>query len=277
MSHKPLHRILSFFLICLFIFSSCAQNRLAVNSYDSSLETELGNTIHRQILQTVPVYSEQTLNGYVQNVGYKIASNAERKELSYRFVILEDDRIYATYAPGGYVYITTGFFRFLQSEIELAGILAYEIALLQYKDPRLSKLKKSFDLLVRTGSYVAPAFGPIGALSILGLALIDAAASNERSLFDRINHADRQALKFLFQSGYDPQGLINPLHRMSDLRSPYRAYLYDYLQSHPIDPIRFNKLNAAFQKLPMENKNFESGRDLYMTKTELVRSSFARK
>src|SRR3989338_7752892 len=89
-----------------------------------------------------------------------------------RFIVLEDDRIYATQAPGGYVYITIGFFKFLASEIELAGILAYEIGMLQYRDPRLSKLKKALDLLLQTGSYVGPAFGSIGALSVLGLALV---------------------------------------------------------------------------------------------------------
>lgn len=264
-------------LLILVLLAGCARNKQFINGPASSQEIELGNAIHKQILQTARVYPEQTLNDYVQGVGHKIASHADRRGLVYRFIILEDDRIYSTYAPGGYVYMTTGFFNFLQSEIELAGILAYEIAALQYKDPRLSRFKKSFEFILMTGSYVAPAFGAIGALSVIGLALVGAATSGEKSHLDRVEEANVKALRYLFQSGYDPQGLINPLVRMNDTRSPYRAYLYDYLQSHPIDFVRLTKLDEAFQKLPMENKRFDAGRDSFLMKTEIVRSSFARK
>ncbi len=277
MRSGSIQKKLSVLLLIGLLISGCARNQQVVNGSASSLETELGAAIHRQILQTVPVYQEQTLNDYVQSVGDKIISNVDRKELTYRFIILEDDRVYATFAPGGYVYVTTGFFQFLKSEIELAGVLAYEIAALQYKDPRLSRLKKSFELLLKTGSYVAPAFGAIGALSVIGLALVDAATSGEKSLLTRVEDADKRALNYLFHSGYDPQGLINPLYRMNDPSSPYRAYLYDYLQSHPLDMIRLNKLNAEFEKLPMENKHFDAGRALFLNKTEIIRNSLARK
>ena len=271
------HQILSLLLAFSILISGCARNSKTINSSASSLETELGNAIHQQILQTVPVYQEQGLNEYVQDIGHRIAAQAHRKKLAYRFVVLQDDRIYATFAPGGYVYVTTGFFQFLRSEIELAGILAYEIAALQYQDPRLSRLKKSFELVLRTGSYVAPAFGAIGALSVIGLALVGAATNGEKSQLRRVEEADRRALQYMIQSGYDPQGLLDPLYRMKDPRSPDRAYLYDYLQSHPIDYIRLEKLSANFQKLPLENRHFEAGHESFLMKTETVRGMLVRK
>lgn len=275
MKSSLLHRKISFVLVFCLLISGCARNQQIVRM--SADEKELGNAIHQQILQTVPVYQEPALNHYVQDVGHKIVSHAGRKELSYRFIVLEDVRIYSTFAPGGYVYITTGFFQFLQSEIELAGVLAYEIAALQYKDPRLSRLKKSFDFLLKTGTYAAPAFGTIGVLSVLGLVLIGAATSGEKSDLAKVEQADKRALLYLFQSGYDPQGLINPLYRMGNLRSPHRAYLYDYIQSHPVDIVRLNKLNALFEKLPLDNKSFDAGRESFLAKTQVVRSAFARK
>ncbi len=276
MKPRRVQKAISTVLLTALIISGCARNQQIVDHSVSSLESELGSAIHQQILHSVPVYPEQTLNAYVQDVGARIASHADRK-MDYRFVVLEDERIYATFAPGGYVYVTTGFFRFLQNEIELAGILAYEIAALQYKDPRLSRLKKSLDFVLRTGSYVAPAFGAIGALSIIGFALVDAAASGQKSILQRAQDADRKALQYLYASEYDPQGLIDSLYRMSDIHSPYRAYLYDYLQSHPIDVDRMNRVNDAFEKLPLENRDFEAGRLQFLNKTEIVRGTFTRK
>ncbi|MBI3999833.1 MAG: M48 family metalloprotease [Candidatus Omnitrophica bacterium] len=271
-------RFLSF-VLAIFLLTSCAhQSRVITDSSQySQVELELGEAINQRILQTVPVYREEELNRYVHTIGQNIARVADRKDLAYRFVILEDDRIYTMHAPGGYVYVTTGFFRFLISEIELAGILAHEIGLLQYKDPRLSKMKKAFDLLLRTGSYVGPAFGAIGALSVLGLALVGNATYGEKSLAKQTREADKRALRYLVESGYDPQGLIDPLHRMTDTKSPYRAYLYDYLESHPISSERLNKLNQEFLELPLENKQFDSKRSEFLRVTESVRNTFAQK
>lgn len=239
----------------------------------TSLETELGNAIHAQILRTIPVYGEPALNEYVQTIGHRIAASADRKDLTYRFVILQDDRVYSTFAPGGYVYITTGFFKFLESEIELAGALAYEIAAVQYKDPRLSRMKKSWEMLIKTSSFVAPAFGAIGALSMLGMVLIDAGVTRELTLSKKVKEADKKVLHYLSASGYDPQGFLNVLYRMNDPKSPFRAFLYDYLQQHLVNAERLQKLDAQFRELPMENRNFESGRDTYLSKTETVRHS----
>jgi len=138
-------------------------------------------------------------------------------------------------------------------------------------------LKKSLELMIRGGSYVAPAFGAIGALSVLGLAAIGAVTSNGKSLMAQVDQADRKALNYLAVSGYDPQGFIGVLYKMVDVKSVHRAYLYDYLQSHPVDSIRLKNINLEFQKLPLENREFNAGRENFLAKTELIRNSFVRK
>ena len=271
-------RAISLLLIVLML-AGCARHQKSIQDFSASrtAEAQIGEAIHRQIIQSMSVYQEKELNEYIQSIGEKLAMQADRKDLIYRFVILEDERIYSIYSPGGYAYIPIGFFKFLQSEIELAGILAHEISMLQYKDPRLSKFKKAFELLLQTGSQIGPAFGTIGALSVLGLALVGHFALDEKTLTQRIEEADEQALRYLVESGYDPQGLIDPLMRMNDPHSEFRAYLYDYLQSHPITPERLKALDQVFQKLPLENKKFDVYREIYLTKTEIVRNAQPRK
>ena len=266
-------------VLILSLLNGCAhQSRMITDSSRySTVETQLGEAIHRQIVASLSIYQGELLNHYVQSIGQKLARVSNRKNLAYRFVILEDDRIYATHAPGGYVYITTGFFRFLANEIELAGILAHEVALLQYKDPRLSKMKKALELMLQTGSQIGPAFGTIGALSVLGLALITYMTTTPKTLERRTREADRSALRYMVESGFDPQGLIDPLHRMRDSNSPYRAYLYDYLQSHPITSQRFKRLDQEFSKLPLSNGRFDAGRNVYLLMTESARSTYVRK
>jgi len=94
--------------------------------------------------------------------------------LVYRFTILYDEKIYATSAPGGYIYLTTGMLNFLQNEAELASVLAHEIGRLQYKDPRFTQSDDVLNAATQAGASIAPMFGPIGSLASLGLVLLQA-------------------------------------------------------------------------------------------------------
>jgi predicted Zn-dependent protease len=263
----------------LLIFSlagGCAHNSRSISRKSNALDTkeiELGESIHREVLAKLPVYSEPAVNEYVANIGKSIASHAKRQKIKYRFVILQDDRVYSMYAPGGYVYVTTGMLKFLENEIELAGVLAYEIGKLQYRDPRLSRLKKAFELMLKTGGIVAPAFGSIGMFGFISLVIVGNFVGTEKALKKQTLDADKRALAYLVESGYDPQGLIDVLRRVSDEKSPYRQSLYDYLQSHPVSEERFRRMEKVFNALPLEGKEFTSGREDYLSMTKPLRQS----
>jgi len=272
-------KTLSVFLILVLVAGCARHDRIVsgVSSGFSSREARIGSEIHHQILETYQVNQDPVLNEYVQTIGQKIASESRRRDLQYQFVVLEDDRIYAMHAPGGYVYITTGFFRFLQSEIELAGILAHEVGTLQFKDPRFSVAKKAFENLIRIGGTVGPAFGGIGTLAVMGLVLIGIFVGREKSIDKKIQDADEKALVYMAKSGFDPQGLVNPLRRMRNPDYEFRPYLYDYLQSHPITDERFQNLEDAFGKLDLASQKFEAGREAYITMTESVAGPIIRR
>jgi predicted Zn-dependent protease len=233
-------------------------------------EAKLGAEIHRQITETFRTYTEPTLNAYVQSIGHRIAAVADRKKIAYKFIVLDDGRAYATHAPGGYVYVTTGMFSFLVSEIELAGILSHEIGALQRRDPALSKTKKVFERLIQTGSYIGPAFGSIGALSVVGLMLVGMVVTREKSLEDLVVKADQKALQYLVKSGFDPQGLVDPLHRMQDPTSTFRPYMYDYLKSHPITDDRLEQLDREFSDLEISDQTFQSGLDAFQAAAQSI-------
>ena len=263
-------------ILLLALLTSCARYHRPQSGVEVSYvseEAEVGAQIHRHILERFDVNSNANLNAYVRSVGEKMLPFTDRKDLNYRFVILNDDRIYSTHVPGGYIYVTVGLFRFLTSEIELAGILAHEVGALQYRDPNWSKTKKVFDQLLRTGHYIGPAFGGIGVLSLMGLYLVSQVLVGEASIEKQLLKADEIALGYMVKSGYDPQGLIDPLRRMLDPTSKFRPYLYDYLQSHPVGPERLARIEEHFRELPLENTEFDSGRDAYWNATHSVLSA----
>ncbi len=71
------------------------------------------------------------VSAYVNWVGTKIAANSSLPypSIGYTFLVVKDDKTMNAMAmPGGPIIITTGMLNFLESESELASILAHEIA-----------------------------------------------------------------------------------------------------------------------------------------------------
>ncbi len=111
---------------------------------DYSLEEEnrIGRQISGNLLGAVPLVRDDKLQRYVNLVGQWVAQNSGRKDVTWRFGVLDTDAINAFAAPGGYVFVTKGLYRRLNSEAELAGVLGHEIAHVTQKH-HLKVLKQS--------------------------------------------------------------------------------------------------------------------------------------
>lgn len=274
-------RLLAFILI-ICLTAGCAHNpdrgKIETPSPEElTKEFEAGKNIHRQITTYSRIYTEPRVAGYVSRVGRTVARKAERQDLHYLFTILYDDRVYATSAPGGFVYVTTGFMNFIESESELAAVLASEIAQLQYADPQYSKKRKVIIGMTNAGAIAAPFLGPFGGLVAGALVLTSALAQNQ--LDDpgkRLNRADRATLGYLQRAGYDPQGFLELLYRLEEV--PVNSKLYDYFSHYkaarPVTPARLEKLNTYFSKLPLEKGHYDVHRGRYLMLTKGVREIF---
>ena len=281
-------KINSVFLVVCFLLSSCsstggnktnpAHGDFHPSAFsDSSEEAMLGKKIHTQILSSFYPYTDPKVVSYINEIGSNLALQAERKDLPYQFTLLYDDKIYATSAPGGYVYLTTGLVHFLDNESELAAVMAHEIGELQYHDPRLSRSKKILDAVTKGGTTIGPAFGQIGALAALGLVMMNAVAEShngKKSPSDRILQADVKALHYMVAAGYDPQGLPDFLYKFLNAEKQIAPYFYDYYQSRPINQERFQIIQNEFPKLPLEGKQFSTHRDVYQETTKGIREIY---
>ena len=65
---------------------------------------------------------------YLNRVGKNLAAQSSRPALEWTFGVLESPAVNAVSSPGGYVLVTRGLLDQVQSEAQLAGVLAHEIA-----------------------------------------------------------------------------------------------------------------------------------------------------
>lgn len=283
-SHKAMkpNQIFKPVLAVVLIFSlatGCAplshrttQSAPSVSTSDQN-EIALGRQINESILSRMTVCDLPVVTQYVREVGEQLVPHVDRKSLPYQFVVLKDERIYATSAPGGFVYITTGFLKFLNNESELAAVLAHELGELQYRDPRLSQILKGFEKLVETAGVVAPVFGSIGALTMIGLVSVRAMVGRETSMEKRMDQADRFELDFLTAANFDPQSALDVARKIQNPPANDLMFLYDYRQSRPMTEPRIQKMETYFAALPLEGKRFDVNRPRFLAATEPLRQA----
>ncbi|MBN1687501.1 MAG: M48 family metalloprotease [Candidatus Omnitrophica bacterium] len=272
-----------FVLILSLVFSGCVRDRAVKKSQittkiprEISEEIEIGEKIHAEILSNFYTYTDPLVVAYVQQIGQALARQAKRQEIPYRFTVLYHDNVYATSAPGGHVYITTGFLNMLDNEAELAGVIAHEVGELQFRDPQLSQARKALQAVSQAGAVVGPLLGEIGALAMLGLTLVHAAvAVNQMTPEERVMKSDAYALQYMTEADFDPQGLVDVLYKFLHTETEMTPYFYDYYQIRPITENRFEKMKDAFSKLPLEGRTFRTNREIYQDATKGIREIYA--
>ena len=276
------------FLLILFLISGCASDKKNSSSIQTGTsehrplskseaeEVAIGEEINASIMSSFYPYTEPKVVNYLNEIGEKLALRAGRK-IPYRFTLLYSEKIYATSAPGGFIYLTTGMLYFLENEAELAAVMAHEIGELQFQDPQLSSSRKVLNAVTKGGGLVAPAFGGIGMLALLGLVGVSMAANKTGpSPEQKLSKADSLALHYMVDSGYDPQGMVDLLYKFLSSNNEVIPYFFDYAKSRPITEARFQALQKEFSKLPLQEKTLMVNRKEYKEMTAGVAEIYQR-
>lgn len=92
-------------------------------------EIRFGNYQDKFLISTQSFIFNETLNRRINEIGDKISKAPDKPQnIKYTFRVINDPTINAYAAAGGFIYVTTGLLDILDSEDELAAVLAHEIA-----------------------------------------------------------------------------------------------------------------------------------------------------
>ena len=174
---------------------------------DLEEEQELGEQMAATLLGAAPLSTREAEQAYVARVGHWVARHSSRPELQWRFAVLDDDTVNAFAAPAGHVFITRGLLLQLNSEAELAGVLAHEIAHVTRKH-HLDAIKKAAGMEVAGGvlGMVRGRRGESRTERMVGDRVVGATRELYSRGLDRGDEyeADRWAVTYMARAGYDP-------------------------------------------------------------------------
>jgi predicted Zn-dependent protease len=206
-------------------------------------EIAIGREIAGRLLGAAPLVKDKDLQLYVYKVGKWLALQSGRKDLEWHFGVIESDDINAFAAPGGYIFITKGLYKELNSEAELAGVLAHEIGHV-IKKHHLNLLKKSKGISMGINLLRSSVEGNEGEQYIKKLigngAEIMARSLDKEAEFE----ADRIGVVVATRGGYDSYGLPSVLQEIGHI-SANDSSVSLLFKTHPHPNTRLTKLENA--------------------------------
>ena len=212
-------------------------------------EREIGRGVAATVAGRWHVVNNPALNDYVNMVGTVVAQQSPRyTELPFRFAVLDTDEINAFATPGGYVFVTRGALELMESEAELAGVLAHEVAHVD---------RKHVLEQVRKGNMIE---GARSETELSGFVLDQAVGKLTSVIFTGLGRGDElesDSIGMLYASaaGYRADGLVSFVRKLQTnaTNERRRRFLAEMQATHPAPADRVAALerqSAALHLVP---------------------------
>ena len=224
--------------------------RAFYNTFTDDEEMALGRQAAEQTEKQLPILVEPLLTAYVNHVGQKVAKESRRPQIEYSFKIVNTDEVNAFSLPGGYVYVDRGLLEFVNNESELAGVLAHEVGhVVAYHSmndvARRALVNQGLSQLLKSGvvteQQMTDMMHQFGGPMLL---FVDRKFSREEE-----SEADMLGLYNAIRSGFEPNGLVNFLDRLSTYTGN-PTLIETLLMNHPLPAERVKVLRAELQDHP---------------------------
>jgi predicted Zn-dependent protease len=240
------------------------------NIFKGDAEVWLAEAIEKVESGGLRPIEDRVVADYVAQLGKRLAAYSVVPSRQYRFVVLNDHEVNAMSIGGGRIYINLGMLKDVESEDELACVIAHEIGHDAFGHAPKTVTRQLFWMTgVRT---VASYYEVESALQNL-LAEYKkkpVAAIGENLLgFSRLNEleADRSAFYDAYKAGYNPNALKSFFKRFEREEKEEAGNNYDAYQfltllfgSHPPTPQRETAISweSNFVKMPPKDERYKS-------------------
>jgi predicted Zn-dependent protease len=233
-------------IIMFLIFHSAA---LAHASFTLEDERKLGKEFYERLDKSDVLIHDQRIEAYINQLGNKVLAQSDNAPFEFRFSVIKSSAINAFATPGGYVYVNRGLITLVETESELASVLAHEIGHIN-KRHVASIIEKSQKIGMATlAAVLAGAFlGGGGDLSaaVASFSLATASTLSLKYSREQEEEADRMGMSYLVSAGYDGKAMLDFMKLMRRYEF-YSNNIPSYFLTHPGTDERISYIDALLQ------------------------------
>jgi len=244
-----------------------------VNFYSLEKEIALGKQLAQEVERGAKLVDDPILAEFINRLAQNLARNSDIK-VPVTAKMIDSDQVNAFALPGGFLFVNTGLVMKAETEAELAGVMAHEIAHVAARHgTRQASRGRIVDIaslpLIFLGGWPGYAVRQ-GAGLALPLTFLKFSRSFEQE-------ADLLGLQYLYKAGYDPTAFVDFFERIEALEKKKPGTASELFRSHPNTASRIRYAQTNMQELLQQPQYVVTTSEFIEVKQQLVRNTGRRK
>ncbi len=238
-------------------------------------ERKLGREAYDEVMAQVPMVKDPDCLAYLRRLGKRITDQLNDELFTYTFNIADDDEMNAFAIPGGYIFFFRGIITMLESEAELVGVLAHEIAHIHHRH-LANRVERGTPLSIATmagalaGMILAALGGGAAGQALMIGSIAGGAQTSLMFSRDDESQADFTGYKLMTNLGYPGQEMAASFGRIWRMERLLGGEgVPNYLRSHPASPERMERIEDMVRRGSSRPRPYDNGEFLRI-KTRLV-------
>ena len=222
-----------------------------VNFYSLEKEIALGKQLAQEVERQAKIIDDPVIAEYVNRVGQNLVRNSDAK-VPFTIKVLDTEEVNAFALPGGFFFVNSGLILKAETESELAGVMAHEIAHVACRHGTRQATKGDLMEIGLIAGSIFTGYGWTGyAIRQLGSLAIPMTMLTFSRAYER--EADFFGLQYLYKSGYDPNSFVDFFEKIETMERKKPGTISKVFATHPMNEDRIKlsqKEIGTFQDKP---------------------------
>jgi predicted Zn-dependent protease len=218
-----------------------------VNFYSLEKEMALGKQLAQEVERQAKIIDDPVIAEYVSRLGQNLVRNSDAK-VPFTIKVLDSEEVNAFALPGGFFFVNSGLILKAESESELAGVMAHEIAHVAARHGTRNATRGQIAQIGMIAMSIALPYGWTGyairqgASLAIPLGFLQFSQSMERE-------ADYLGLQYMYKAGYDPNSFVDFFEKIQSLEKRKPGSLSKVFSTHPMTDTRIKASQDEIQKI----------------------------
>ena len=225
-----------------------------INFYSLEKEIALGKQMAQEVERQAKIVDDPIIAEYVSRVGQNLVRNSDAK-VPFTIKVLDTEEVNAFALPGGFFFVNTGLILKAESEAELAGVMAHEIA---HVAARHGTKQATRGELAQIGMVAASILVPYsmlgygamqGASILIPVGFLKFSRSMERE-------ADYLGLQYLYKTRYDPTAFVDFFEKLQSTEKKKPGTVAKVFSTHPMNGDRIKAAQDEIERILMPKPEY---------------------
>jgi predicted Zn-dependent protease len=217
----------------------------SLNFYSIEREIALGKQMADEVQKTSKIVDDPVISEYVNRIGQNLVRNSDAK-VPFTIKVIDSEELNAFALPGGFFFVNTGIIQLAESESELAGVMAHEIAHVAARHGTRQATRGEVTNLATIPLIFLGGWTGYGIRQAAGLAIPMTFLKFSRG-FEK--EADFLGLQYLYAAGYDPTSMIQFFERIKAQEKKKSSRIAKVFSTHPLTNDRIKLVQKSINDI----------------------------